>query len=194
MALLMLGGVRPPRVGEAVDHVLTVADRVSADDAGDQVELFESIRALKEQREGPGPHRHRLGALIFEMTQRQSVEVKHDLFDTYVETLEGLNGLVHSGTRTSLGDARKLLDEAFAIAGRLFAPISMRFDAIDALVMLAKPTAEDVDQLKTRGMFGPNDAMGVWAIQRLQSIHRLHVDAGTQALDQLWPRFVTCSA
>ena len=34
MALLMLGGVRPPGLGEAVDHVLGVADRVSADGAG----------------------------------------------------------------------------------------------------------------------------------------------------------------
>ena len=33
-------------------------------------------------------------------------------------------------------------------------------------------------------MFGPNEAMGTWAIQRVQPIPRLHIDAGTQALDQ----------
>lgn len=147
MALLMLGGVRAPGLGEAVDRVVDVADRVSADDARDQSELLEAIAALREQREGPGPHRHRLGTLIFEMTQRQSVAVKQDLFDSYVETLDALNGLVHSGTRASLEDAREFLDEALAIAGRLFAPISMRFDAIDALVALEEPTAEDVEQL-----------------------------------------------
>jgi len=147
MALLLLGGVRVPGLGEAVDRVVSVADRLSADDAGDPSELLEAIGALKEQREGPGPHRHRLGTLIFEMTHRQSVAVKQDLFDSYVETLDGLNGLVHSGTRASLDDARTLLDEAFAIAGRLFAPISVRFDAIDALVALETPTTEDVQQL-----------------------------------------------
>ena len=36
MALLRLGGVRPPGLGEAVDKVLAAATAVSSRDAGDQ--------------------------------------------------------------------------------------------------------------------------------------------------------------
>jgi hypothetical protein len=147
MALLRLGGVRPPGLGEAVDKVLAAATAVSSRDAGDQTVLLEALAALNEQRNGPGPHRQRLGALIFEITQRQPVEVKRDLFDRYVATLDGLNRLTHNATPASADDSEALLREAFEIAGRLFAPISTRIESIDALVGLDDPSTDDVDQL-----------------------------------------------
>jgi len=147
MSLLTLGGVRSGGLAEAVDRVLGEADGLTAENPEDLTGLIESLTALKLQRTVPKDHRGRLAALILELTRRESIAVKQDLFDRYLDTLDALNGLVHSGAAASLDDARELLEGAFQIVGRLFAPISTRFDAIDTLISVANPTADDVDQL-----------------------------------------------
>jgi len=141
-------GVPDGQLWTAARDVLVAADPVSAaaDDPMAIAGLLDSIDRLRKVLESPTLHEARIIRLIERRTGQEPLRLDPDPVAEYRHLVRAANGGLHD----SAGDIKTLVDQAFALLGRLFASPDIALTELDRFVTISNPTAEDAAELASR--------------------------------------------
>jgi hypothetical protein len=136
------------RCGRIARDVVVAADALNiaqADDPLAMAGLLDAVDGLREFIAAPAVHEAEMIRLI-ETDWAGAAASRSDPVTEYRALVDAAADALHS----SADDVRALLERAFDLLGRLFAPADVALEELDRFVVLENPTANDLAELSGR--------------------------------------------